>query len=131
MPLYQNIAAVVASIQGSTCALDYPDLPAAVELHLNAAAGRASAAAERSRERSAGIREAIRKASAPLPMNQPEHVLVAVVDRRLRAHPSAYGLEHGPSVKVIRDEIRTMQETGNFGTEATISLAYASTIRST
>lgn len=123
MRRYDDIPSVVQSLAGSTSATDYPWLPGFVDQQLTAAAGRAEAITQRTRAHSEAIREAIRgaaqereaihKASGPLPMDQPEHILVAVVDRRLRAHPGAYGLEHAPCLKTIRDEIRGMQESGN------------------
>lgn len=118
MSLLAHRAAVLKSVSGSTAAQDHPDLVAWIDLHLNASAGRAEAAVERSRERSERLRRAIRKAAAALPMDLPVSQLVAVVHRRLRGNAAAYGLSCAPSLNTIRDEIRLIQ-TEQIGTETT------------
>ncbi len=131
MNLHTQIDAVIASVAGSTCSQDFPELIGFLELHLNAAAGRSQAALERTRERSAAIRTAIGRAAFALPLDLPLPQLVAVTHRRLTYRPSAYGIERAPSLKTIRDEIHALKESRNFGTETTLSTAYASTIQST
>jgi hypothetical protein len=117
-------AKVARSIAGSTAADDYPWLADWVELALEARAGRAQSAMDRSRARSEALRARIRGAVGALPLTEPMSTLVGTVARRMR--PEA------PSERTIRDELRRMrEETRNLGTEATAAQAYALTHRST
>ena len=116
MNLLDHRAEVVASVARSTCAVDFPDLVAWLEPHLEASAGRSKGAIDRSKEWSETLRGAIRKASASLPRGKPLPQLVAVVQRRLRSNAAAYGLLRAPSLNTIRDEIRRQIETEHTGT---------------
>jgi hypothetical protein len=122
---------VIASISGSTCAVDFPELAQFVELHLVAAQGRSEAAIQRSHERSLRLRQGIKLALGSLKMDWPLHQLAGVVHKRMQAHPETYGLNAGPSLTTIRDEIYKLKENAGFGSEVKIGLCYASTSSST
>ncbi len=105
---------VLASVAGSTCCVDYPELVPYLEQLMHATAGRAAAAPQRSQERSAAKREGIRRAVGALPLSWSTSRLVAIVKGRMRAQPSAYGTA---GEDVIRDEVRRMKKEAGFGTE--------------
>ena len=128
MSLYKQIDSVIASIAGSTCSADFPDLPSFVALHLHAAAGRAEAAIERSHERSAAIRGAVREAVGALPLTFPLREITGVVHRRMQLNPDRYGLRCAPSAAIIRAEVYAMQRNSCFSSEAShtpLSTGYA------
>lgn len=131
-PFFENIAGVVASVAGSTAAIDYPGLPAYLERALHAAHGRALAAEERSLERSKVLRAGIREAAGALPLNADLHTLVRVTAKRLGTMPQhpgwiaqaslsqKYGLAHPPDIATIRSELSIMQTEAGYtetGTE--------------
>lgn len=89
-----------------------------VDSRLEAGAGRAAAALQRSHERSSAIRSAIDQATVAIPLGRPTSELVYVARGRLYGNPHRYGLERAPSARVIREVIR-QKKSGTFGTEAT------------
>jgi hypothetical protein len=86
------------------------DLRHFLDLKLEAAAGRAEAAAAGSAQRSAEARAKIRAALGALPLDCPVDELARVVSKRL----------HGQDIGewTIRDEIKKVQSERGLGTEA-------------
>ena len=70
------------------------DLRAFVEDKLFAHAGRAESARERSRERSAALRDRVRQAVGALPLDHPLPKLVFIVGKRLKPKVSPQVIRH-------------------------------------
>jgi hypothetical protein len=109
------ILAVVASVRGSTCTVDYPELPELVRSALEARSGRADAIAERNRTRAAETRRLA--AAERLTLQHAVHLCVRAPDltlrqaaravaRRIGSDPWAYGLARKPSIAEVREVLR-------------------------
>ncbi|MBI3935538.1 MAG: hypothetical protein HY323_01040 [Betaproteobacteria bacterium] len=104
-----DIDAVVASVRGSTCSHDYPELPDWVARALQAAQSRSESALQRSRERSQAVRIGIRQAVGALPVGVNARGLAGAVQRRIvRKGPARYGLARVPDIGTIHDVLREM-----------------------
>lgn len=109
MSILDHHARVVASVAGSTCAVDFPDLVSWLDLRLAASAGRSEAAVERSAERSLRIRSAVRWAIGALPLLQADEVLLKIIGDRLRPKLADFKLSRVPGDRLILDEVRTLR----------------------
>lgn len=114
---FENLNTIVSSVRNSTAAVDFPELPNFVELHLVAAHGRREGAIERTRQRSLAIRQGIGNALGALPLERELSELAYIVRRRLQARPRDYGVNSAPSLVTIRDEIYKLQIDSGFRIE--------------
>ena len=116
-----EIPGLIASIKGSTCMIDRPDLIELVEPMLYAKVGRSEKIAERNHKHSEAFRgeirtalgDAIEKSLGPLSLDWPTNHLANVVQRRFSAHPDLYHLWSIPGLTVIKSEIDRMKSTSS------------------
>lgn len=102
----------VQSVLGSTCTLDYPELPAIVQQALQAREGRAASAAEARRalaERHAAIRAAIVLAHGGQLLTQPLDERVRVTYRRLSINSKRYGIDKAPARQTVEKIVATLE----------------------
>lgn len=103
-----NIPAVVASVAGSTCAVDYPALPGIIQAVLEARAARAEAVTQRNVDRAAEAREtraqklhdAVLLIARPMPAAWTVEQRARAVHRRLRTCGYLYALGKRPPTLV-------------------------------
>lgn len=111
------------------------DLLAVLTAAMDAHEGRAQVAQERTAERSARIRQAIRAAAAYYAIERPgltPRELVAMVRRYLANRLEEHRLQCAPSLRTIRDELfSSSKRSGTFGTETTRLPGYCASVAST
>lgn len=136
--LRPSLADVVHSLRrdGRVGRAHVDDVVAILIAAVEAYEGRARAAEERSRERSAAIRAAIRVELEHFAIERPgltARELTVLVRRRLSVRANEHGLKCAPSLRLIRDEInrRDAKSKCPFGSETTREPRYGVAVAST